>query len=320
MTTTAKAPLMRTSPLAALFFALLLLAPGLVLAGGDLNPAGFSSWDMYVFGNANVMASILSAISSMASSAGYSNLLWFLATIGVLATGAAAGFNAAHTPKFFMYLIGAYLVCYMAVGINGSGGIKANITLQDTVTGGVQQVTNVPAIVGVPAAIISATGHWLTQAVETNFSMPDTLKSSSGGFNLATALVADTTKMQIQDPSLKWSLQTYVADCVVPQLATQGAGAGFDFVRSPDLWAAMSSTNQSMLTNIITTSGPTVTPCADAYTALTAALRAAVPDMINQGAGAWASTGALAFATERLSDAWTWTSGGVAADGAAQVK
>jgi hypothetical protein len=306
--------------------------PTLALAGGVVNPGGgLTAWDYYAFGNGQVLANILNSIAAMMSDPGYANLLWFLAVLGTFVTAAMAGFNMSKNgTRFLTYFFVTYLTIYAMVGSGGGGGLTANVLITDVASNQTYMVTNIPAVVAVPAAMISEIGQWLTKKMEQTFSMPgvsypDSMKISGGGaFNMAASIMDDVTKLQINNASLSQSISNYMQDCVIPMIAN-GQIPADALVTSPDLWSAIASTNQAILTNYYSLSGTTgslVEPCSNAYTDITADLTQYVPQLMSESAGAFGNTAVGSILASRLDDATYWLSNGVgvAGGGAGTVK
>src|SRR4051794_14726043 len=82
-----------------------------------INPAGGNTWDLYVYGNGQAIASILTAIKlTIAPDSGgatFNYLLLFLATIGFLVMAVKAGFDPAkNLLKMFAFIFIVFMVHY----------------------------------------------------------------------------------------------------------------------------------------------------------------------------------------------------------------
>ncbi len=293
------------------FFSLLALAlfPVTVLGGGTLELAGQNAWTLYVFGNGEVIKNLLDATGGLTREAGYRNLLTFIAIIGVVGGAVAAGFNPKTAPKVVGYFLGAYFSVYAMFSVD------VNIAIEDPVTSYYAVAENVPAPVGVPAALISQVGHWMTTALEKHFTtvgLPHQLTlSAGGGFNLATSLVRDAAQIRIIDPYLKQSISNYVTDCVFPDLVL-GTISTSSTLGAPDMWQMMGNPNPALSTIIYGPDDPQglLKGCEVAYTELTATLTAHAPELLEAASGSWGNSAALSFVSGAVQSAYTWLSDG----------
>jgi len=218
-----------------------------------ISPAGKNTWDLYVYGNGPAISAILTAIKLMiipsSGSSSFQWLLLFLATAGFLSMAVKAGFDPAKNfLKMFAYLIVVWMVTYL------TRGASSNVNVMDPVTNYSSVVEGVPALVAVPASIISQVGYWLTYQIEQNFQMPNNSDSSglnlSAGaeYNLFAKMIGDSTQYSIQDPDLKRSMAAYMSDCVVAAVA-RGQMSVSVLMSSPNLLQDLSAaTNQAIMT------------------------------------------------------------------------
>ena len=215
-----------------LYRPLLLLAtlalPALAWAD-NINPSGGNAWDLYVYGNGEAIAQILTAIKlTIAPDHGGSSfrlLLLFLATAGFVTMAVRAGFDPAkNLLRMFAFILVVWMVTY------STQTARSNIHVYDRFTNYSNVVAGVPALVGVPAAIVSQVGEFLTQSIEQNFSLPNGADSSSmnlsngGPYNLFAKVMSDADKFTITDPDLRRSVTAYVSDCGVTAVALGNLG------------------------------------------------------------------------------------------------
>jgi len=266
-------------------------------AGGTLNPAGGNAWELYVFGNGQVVYAILNSVSAMVGDPGYHDLLEFVGVLGIFGAAIVSGFDASKMPRMLAFVIGAFIVLYTSLDVT------ANIMVEDPVTNYTNVATGVPAVVGVPAAVISDIGHWLTNKVEQDFSLPNDLTVSGGdGFNLANSLTQAATQAQILDPYLRNSFSNYVQNCVIPELANGTMNAD-TLLNSTDMWAAMQTSNQAVLTPYYSSNNPngTLVPCTTAYSDITGALTQDSQALLTANSNQWGPAGASLVANELTS-------------------
>src|SRR5690606_32147061 len=107
-------------------------------------------------------------------------LLLFLAIAGFIVLAVRAGFDPGKNfLKMFGFIFMIWLVMY------GTTGARAHVHIYDRMSGYSNVITGVPALVAIPASIVSQTGEWLTRQIEQNFAIPGALKMSEGGqYNL----------------------------------------------------------------------------------------------------------------------------------------
>ena len=203
----------------------LLLAPTPALAVDQINLAGSNAWDLYVYGNGEAIAQILTSLKLMMApdhgGGAFRYLLLFLAMLGFVVLAVRAGFNPAQNfLKMVSFIFLIWIVMY------GTQGARANVHVYDRYSNYSNVITGVPAIVAVPASIISQTGEWLTRSVEQNLSIPGSLKVTEGGqFDLFGKVMSDMTQFVITDADLKRSVSAYVSDCVVSAMALSKVSA-----------------------------------------------------------------------------------------------
>jgi hypothetical protein len=207
----------------ALFALLMFLAPSIGLAEELTTEKGQNAWDLYVFGNGYVVSEVLRGVSLIVTGSGiFTNIMLVLAGLGFLSLAIAAGFDPARNLiRMFTYIVAVWFINYAATQLT----VKVVVT--DLVSGNSENaesvfvVDDVPAIIGLPAALTSEVGYRITQLIETNFSSvsgPE-FTVSAGQFNLFATMAKETGEFQITDPELKKTLGAYVTNCVVPNIA-----------------------------------------------------------------------------------------------------
>lgn len=243
-----------------LFF--LLASPGLAVA--DINPMGPNdAWTVYAFGNASVLAGILLAASGMMNESFFLTLVAFVGVVSVLIMSTMSIQGGMDGRR-----IGAVI---LGVALMGTVGIKekSNVYVWDPVFGNGEMVQNVPAVVAVPAAVVTTLGHNITALIEKHFTTPNGLSLSTGGaFNLTNSLISASTKVEVQSPYLRASVNRFMQDCVVPSIAG-GWVSSSQILVSDNLWGnggVFSNVNPSIFTVVYSGNRPTgvVAPCKEA--------------------------------------------------------
>lgn len=205
-----------------------------VFAADTVKLGNKDAWDLFVHGNGEAIAQILTAVKLMLApdqgGGAFRYLLLFLAIVGFLILAVRAGFDPGRNfLKMFGFIFLIWGVMYTTTGL------RANVHVYDRMQNYSNVITDVPAIVAIPASIISQTGEWLTKQLEQNFSIPGSLKVSEGGqFNLFSKVMSDMDSFVISDLNLTNSLKAYTSDCVVPAMAL-GRVSADDFYRSAEL-------------------------------------------------------------------------------------
>ena len=279
-----------------------LLASPVALAGG-MNPVGYNAWDYYVFGDGPAIYHILESIKLLmlpAVGGGmFQGLLIAIALIGGFLVIVEAGFSPS---KGVEKLIGYFLVLAFVVFL--TMGARVNVTIDDSANGYFNTVPGVPAIVGVPAAVISEIGYKLEHGIEQDFSIPDGLKvTHSGMYDVMGRTLKDANRMVITDPNLRRDLTGYVENCVVPEIGL-GRVSVEQLMKSGDLLATFGqAATPSLLTPYypVGTGGPpsalsdqgTLVRCQSAYGSLSPDLQNYANALLNAQSAEWQSTGIM---------------------------
>lgn len=284
-------------------------------AGGTLNPGGGNNaWELYVFGNGAVIYSILNSVSAMVNDPGYHDLLEFVGVLGIFGTAIMVGFDASKMPKMLAFVLGAFFVLYVSLDVT------ANIMVEDPINNYTNVATGVPAVVGIPAAVISDVGHWLTSKVEQDFSLPNSLTVTGGDqFNLANSLMQSATQAQILDPYLKSSFAAYISNCVMPELANGTLNAE-TLLTSTDFLQAIQVTNQAILTPYYSSAWPNgqLVDCTGAWTDLSGTLNNEASTLLTANSSQWGGNG-VSIISSGLTSATQWLSNNTANQSADQT-
>ena len=261
-------------------------------------PGGNSTWTVYAFGNAQALADAFRALNNFATSSTFQSIVGLIAMIGVLAVGMSSGFSSMVARKFIGYIVGVFIVTYLFFGVGAGGPVVVSVEVMDTVDQTWVAPVTVPAVVGVPASIISNAGMEITRQIEASFPLPDELKMSNGApFNLSAALLADASRARITDQNLASSLAYYVQDCFVIGVA-QGQVDANTLINSTDF---INDIRVNLATVYVSTllADPvgqnSVVTCNEAWTHINNALTAqgVDADSFLNNASAWPSTPAL---------------------------
>jgi len=299
------------------------LMPTLALADpafGTLKPNGDDLWTLRVFGNGEAIRNILEAIKLLmvpeGGNTGFNTLMTLLATLGFLVLAVQAGFDPAkNLMKMFSFILVIATVHILTINV------RANISIVDQVSGQKPLVVqDVPALVGVPAALVSQVGHWFTKSIETNYTIPSALTTTGGTFNLFGRMMQESNEYVITNAELKKSLSAYVADCAVPAMA-RGQLAAADLMTSTNMTETLGrATHKAILTKYWPNGTPNssgtgvtypktiehggvsyqvqggmgaVLPCEAAWASVNRDLESHAQELLNGSARAWSKTGVM---------------------------
>lgn len=296
-------------------FLFALLFSGAALAESVVSPGGGGPWNFYAMGNGEAIASILGAIKLMMSpdegNSGYGTVLLFMAIVGFVVLAAQAGFNPGkHLGRMFGYVLVVWMIMLTTTSI------KANVRVYDPVTNYDTVVSRVPALVAVPAALVSEIGVWMTRKMEDVFTVPSELTLSAGaseglggGYNLFGRMMADADSYTITNPDLKRSLAAYAADCVVPAIARGKLSVQKDLLQSNDMMQSLShAQHPSIMTTYSVRNGATpscsakaeeagalgaVMSCSEAYACIALDMEKSAEELLTAGSKSWGTTGVM---------------------------
>lgn len=249
-----------------------------------INPPSGTAWDYYVIaGNVPVVSALMESVKAMtdpASNPAFRTLVATLATAGFAAlTFVTLGGVGGSPARLGKYIIAIWLLTYMMFTV------KINLAVTDETNTATTVVTDVPAAVGLPAAVIGEVGRWLTASVEQNFSLAnyDNLKLSNGAaINLNAMALEALSEVKITAPWLRSSLTNYIYDCAIPRIYS-GQISQMDVMTATNLWSVLAQAGQSqaVMTTWYNTSGSTqFGSCYDSFSYINAALVAYEPSMI----------------------------------------
>jgi hypothetical protein len=308
------------------FAALLGAAIPAFAAGNTINLGSSNVWTVYAFGNASAVADAFRALTNFAASGMFQSLVSMIAVIGVIGVGASGGFNPGQAKKLIGYCVSVFLVCYFLFGVTNGGPLVVNVEVIDTVDMTWKAPVTVPAVVGIPAAIISSAGYKLTQSIEASFALPTALKMSNGApFNLAASMIADASQARITDPNLSASLSYYVQDCFTIGVA-RGVLRADTLIRSTNFLEDIKFDSASVMVNTLLqdpgVGTPGIVSCSEAWGLISKAVNAqgsTASDFLKD-ASAWTKTPAMSVVNAAADSTAQWASNGGMTDGASLVK
>lgn len=308
--------------------ALMGVAGSAMAAGNTINAPGLganSAWTVYAFGNAQAVSDAFRALANFAASSMFQSIVSMIAVIGVLGVGLSGGFNPAVARKFIGYVVGVFLVCYVFFGVSNDGPLVVNVEVIDTVDMTWKAPVTVPAVVGIPASVISSAGYKITQAIEASFAIPSELKMSNGApFNLAASMLADASQARISDPALASSLAYYVQDCFTVGVA-QGALSASTLVTSTNFLQDIKFDSKVIMVNTLLQAPkgtPGIVTCTDAWNLIKTAVDSSgsgAADFLKD-ASAWSRTPAVSVINAAADSTAQWATNNGVTDGGALIK
>lgn len=300
-----------------LFLSLLMLLPALASADTVIKPPGKSMWEMHVMGNGPVIASVLESVKLVISpdggGGGFRSLLLFMAILGFCILAIQAGFNPGQNLfKMFGYLFVVWVVSLTTTQL------KANMLVMDPISRTENAVMNVPAIVAIPAAVVSGVGHYLTISMQQAYSTAGSkMALTESGFDIFGKIQSDLDTYTISQPELQRSMAAYVTDCVVPAIAQKRITAG-QLMTSPKLMDVLKQAQGDVfLTRYWPVAQPVVgqaapssltlqsaiVTCTLAYSKLSVDLEAHAAQMLDATSKAWSRSGILVPVEDMLQSA-----------------
>lgn len=304
----------------------LLLVTGPLLAD-NIIPApglgGSSAWTVYAFSNAQAVADAFRALANFTSSATFQSIVGLIAVLGILTVGVSSGFSSMVAKRFIGYSVSVFLVTYIFFGVGNGGPLVVMVEVQDTVDGTWVAPVTVPAVVGIPASLISTAGMEITKQIEASFAIPDALKMGNGApFNLAASMIADAGQARISDPNLASSLAYYVQDCFTVAVAN-GALSATTLVTSTDFLNDIHWNSVAVMVNTQLPSGVNaLVSCEDAWQRINTAVNSSGSDgaAFLKNASAWARTPALSVVNAAADGVAAWATNNGITSGGAMIK
>lgn len=289
-----------------LLVSLFLMFPAAFASDDNLiKPPGKDTWEMHVMGNGPVIASVLESVKLIiapeSGGSGFRTLVLFIALLGFCILAVQAGFNpGANLFKMFGYLFVVWVVTLTTTQL------KANIIVIDPVTRTNTFVAKVPAVVALPAAVVSGIGHYLTTQIEQAYSKPgQDLSLTGAGFDIFGKVQADLDQYTVAQPELRQSMAAYVADCAVPAIARQRLTAT-ELYTSKNLMETLAKAQSGTTLTRYYEARPgaaavsstfdvksDIIECNKAYPKLVKAMEAHAQQMLDAGSKEWTRSGVM---------------------------
>lgn len=268
----------------------LLFLPAFAFADSEITLDG-NAWTFYAYGNGTTIVNILRAITRVITSDGFIDIAMGLTLVGFILSG-VMGLLKGQGSKFGAYFVGLIVSVYMLFSVTVDVYVEELIlNSESSPASGVygELIEDVPAAIGLPVALVSELGMWLTDALETNFIDPKgigtPLISDGIPFGASAGLIRDISNVRIQDPELRHNFQQYFRDCSMPKISNGELDA--ETIRtSVNIWNDIQVSSPSIFTSFkgaYPYDG--VMSCQEATAELTAAIDGTAPSLLNQVVG-----------------------------------
>lgn len=186
--------------------------------------------EVFTIGGGDYLVNVFNAVAAWTGGGGYRSLIKVAIVIGLIYAMCALAFTRNIGAWLNWYLSSAAIyMCLMVPTVTVKVTDRINPSLRAAA------VANVPLGLGVMASFTSEVGDWLTRNAETVFQMPDELKLQNNGLIFGARLLEQTRTMQIRDPMLASNVDSYLKNCLFPQIML-GQIPGFYISNSRDIW------------------------------------------------------------------------------------
>ena len=238
-------------------------------------------FEIHSIGDAAFLTQILNAVAALTGTGDFRQLAAVGLVVGVI-LGMFQGLvnNTLYFGRFFIAML-VYMLAF---------GSAVSVTVEDSYTGAVRVVDNVPVGPAAVGAAMSNVGYGVTRLMEQAFSTPT---MTGQGFADALQTLAGVRKATLSRASLgaanapvpgsdvERSLVSYVADCVLADVDTHRRSLD-DIMQAPDVVAALASDNVAFTTVYYEGGLPTTLRCDQAWTRIADFLPASFVPAVKQ--------------------------------------
>lgn len=195
-----------------------------------------TAYEIYVISNAHLFREGLNAVALFCQTDGFRAGTYIGALLGIVAT--AIAYVKQHDYMLFL----KWLMLYFFV-FNVLLGVTQTVAIIDTSDASVpaQIVDNVPIGISLPAHLITAIGYDFGNDLEEAFSTPDALQYNKTGMMFGSNLFRLSLASNLDDADVMNEMNDYVRSCVIGDILINHKYSMNDLLKSPDIWALMSS-------------------------------------------------------------------------------
>lgn len=189
--------------------------------------------DYYAYWNGTQIRDLFEALVAITSGASYMGLIKSAVLAGLLITLTSAVLRWQHLNAKIYILCCALFYSVLLIP-------KVDLSIHDERAGTVHVVQNVPFGAGFFAATSSKVGHYLTEAFEGAFSLPESERFSKFGMVYPQRAISALLAAGPVTPEGKSLLSRTIADCIAPELMDHPEKVS-QITHSNDLWATITS-------------------------------------------------------------------------------
>lgn len=273
--------------------------------------AAAMDFTFYTLANGAAIYDIVTSASMMMMSEGFKTMITAAALLGLLVMGGRAiGDPGRHLPQVFGYAV------LVAMGARAATSMTVPLWIHDVngtmAAPQLYKVDRVPIIMAVPVSLVTAMGHRSTELIESFFGTgPSTVAysndakiSKGAAFNLMGRFLEDGNKIMFSNPSLRMTINGYIADCVIPSVAL-GYTSFDSLMKSSSLITVLGeSKSNALLTKDYSTpgavggtsvkAGAAIQTCTTAYDKIKSLTDAEATAILNAPAATGFKSGAVA--------------------------
>lgn len=184
-------------------------------------------WELYTYGGGDFLRMVFNGIASIFGNDDYGVAITIAALCGLLSVMVMGAFRRGELNiQWLIAIIFVYQIALVP---------KTDIIINDQVVpANSAVVANVPMGLSATATIFSHFSHWATGAMETVFSMPNSIRYRGNGLLFANTLVEESTRFEFTSPQMATNFSEFWKSCVYYDLLL-GLYTWDAVVRSPDL-------------------------------------------------------------------------------------
>lgn len=178
-------------------------------------------WEIYGYANADQLHAILQAIDGWMSEGSFRTFVMAVVLAGLLGAS-VMGFTTGDPKKVGGYIIGIIIASHLLFNE------KISLNIQDQITGKMISKIEVSAAAGLPLAVISEVGSYISNSIESTFQGTDAGGDGNGYPSMSSGMpfggtygvMRDITNFRIMDTRIRSNVTSYVRYCFIPYINT----------------------------------------------------------------------------------------------------
>ena len=207
------------------------------------------AWEVFTFGNGDVLTQILIAVRGVMSDANYKGLITLVVTLGLF----LSFWQAFWEGNKFSIPWKTWLATIMIIGALFTP--RTDVIIRDEVKNTQTLVENVPWGLGAFASFFTSVQKSIAKLFDKYFSLPDDLKFTNSGYAFGLTALDTAPESVIMDPYLMATVSSFIAKCTLVEVVA-GVKDFNDILTSNDLLSALATTNTAFQSKIYTPSTP----------------------------------------------------------------